>query len=389
ALLAVLSASPAQARYASIVMDFETGTVLHETNADTRNYPASLTKMMTLYLAFEALESGRWSLDHKLTVSRRAAGMAPSRLGLPAGAKIRVEDAILALVTKSANDIAVVIAESLDETESQFARTMTRKARALGMANTTFRNASGLPNRGQLSSARDMAILARALIREFPQYYDYFSTRNFTYKGRKYRNHNRLLGHYAGTDGIKTGYTRASGFNLAASVVRGGRRLIAVVFGGKTSRSRDRHIMSLLDKGFVKVAAIGFDKIPDPPGRKPAFVLAEAEPPPPRPERVPDLAEMGSAEEQVPETLYGVQVGAFYGYDRAKERAHHAASRLPEMLDDSLITITDIRGRRGRIYRSRLMGLSETAARDACAQLEAMKIDCLVVQMAPALAKNG
>ena len=232
--LALSVATAAQARYASIVIDYDTGRVLHESNADTRNYPASLAKMMTLYLAFEALERGDITLDKKLKVSRRAAGMPAAKLGLKRGETITVKNAILALITKSANDAAVVVAEALGEKETRFARMMTRKAKALGMKRTQFRNASGLPNRRQLSTARDMATLARALIRDFPKYYRLFATKEFVYKGKRYRNHNRLLRKYAGADGIKTGYIRASGFNLAASVSRNGRRLIEVVFGGKT-----------------------------------------------------------------------------------------------------------------------------------------------------------
>ena len=226
-LLAVLGilAMPlsASARYASVVIDTLTGQVLHEVNADTRNYPASLTKMMTLYLTFEALESGRWTLNTRLKVSRRASRMPASRLGLRRGERIRVEDAILALVTKSANDVAVVVAEALGRSETKFARLMNRKAQALGMSRTSFRNASGLPNRRQLSTARDMATLALALIEDFPDYYQYFSTADFKYRGRRHENHNALLAHYEGTDGIKTGYTRASGYNLVASSVRDGR----------------------------------------------------------------------------------------------------------------------------------------------------------------------
>jgi D-alanyl-D-alanine carboxypeptidase len=242
--------SCAQARYAALVIDADSGRVLYEVNADTRNYPASLTKMMTLYLLFEALEEGRLTADQPLTVSRRAAGMPASKLGLKRGQSIRVEDAILVLVTKSANDVAVVVAEAIAGKETQFARLMTRKAKALGMTRTNFRNASGLYHRSQLSTARDMAILAQALMRDFPARYKTFSTRSFTYNGRSYRNHNKLLRNYKGTDGLKTGYIAASGYNLAASAKRDGHRVIAVVFGGKTARSRDRQVAKLLDRGF-------------------------------------------------------------------------------------------------------------------------------------------
>jgi D-alanyl-D-alanine carboxypeptidase len=394
----------AQARYASIVIDYDTGRVLHETNADTRNYPASLVKMMTLYLAFEALDRGALKLDQRLKVSRRAAGMPASRLGLKYGEQITVKSAILALVTKSANDAAVVVAEALGGKETKFARMMTAKARELGMKRTSFRNASGLPNRRQMSTARDLATLARALIRDFPKKYSYFSTKQFIYKGRKHRNHNRLLKSYSGADGIKTGYIRASGFNVAASVKRDGRRLIAVVLGGKTPRSRDRHIAKLLDRGFAKLASIGPDKIPAPPLRKPAFALAAAfapsteiapaKPAPskkaaaqkkPIPPKAPEV-EIGSSETAVPDPSWGIQVGAYYRYKPAKKAAVAAAKRLPDLLESSRVTITHIEGQRGRIYRSRLVGLTEAKARAACRSLTKKKVDCLVIRVGRRLA---
>ena len=250
-------AQAAYAKYASIVVDVETGEVLYSRNADTRNYPASLTKMMTLYLTFEALDSGQLSLDQPLIVSKRAAGQAPSKLGLAAGDRITVEDAILTLVTKSANDVATVVAEALGETEWEFALIMTERARALGMAETTFQNASGLPHRKQLSSARDMATPALVLMTQYPHYYHFFSVTEFRYGQKTYKNHNHLLANYPGTDGLKTGYIAASGFNVAVSVARDGHRLIGVVFGGKSARSRDDHMAKLLDQTFVRLAERG------------------------------------------------------------------------------------------------------------------------------------
>ena len=293
----VFAAEEAHARYASIVIDAETGEVLRSRNADIRRYPASLTKMMTLYLLFEAVDNGKLSLDSKLKVSRRAAGQSPSKLGLRAGSTIRVEDAIKALIVKSANDIAVVVAEALGGTEIEFARKMTRKAKALGMSRTSFRNASGLPNRKQRSTARDMARLAQALMRDFPDRYHYFDDKRFRYRGREHRSPNRLLGRYRGMDGIKTGYIRASGFNLVASAERDGRRVIAVVFGGKTARSRNAHMSNLLDLGFTRIAEndakrgrVRYAGIPRPPGgsglaapaprfKPTAIMVAAAEPP--------------------------------------------------------------------------------------------------------------
>jgi D-alanyl-D-alanine carboxypeptidase len=392
--LGLLAATSAEARYASIVIDADSGQILHETNADTRNYPASLVKMMTLYMAFDALESGQLKLDQKLTVSRRAAGMPASKLGLKRGGKITVKNAILALVTKSANDAAVVMAESLAKSESAFARLMTKQARALGMKRTSFRNASGLPNRRQLSTARDMATLARALIRDFPQRYHFFSTKSFAYGGRVYKNHNRLLKSYAGADGLKTGYIRASGFNLVTSVKRDGRRLIAVVFGGKSPRSRDRHMAKLLDRSFTKLATIRVAKVPDLPQRKPALLAAAASTETdaaaaPRPEDVlpdPVPAEMGSAEDALPDEIWGVQVGAYYRFAPAQKAALNAAQRVPKLLGGSRVLITHVKGQRGRIYRARLGGLTESNAREACRELEAAKVDCLVIQVRTTLA---
>jgi len=398
-LLALALALPgaAQARYASIVIDDATGQILHEVNADTRNYPASLTKMMTLYMVFDALDRGELKMDQKLEVSHRAANVAPSKLGLLPGETITVEDAIKALITKSANDVAVVVAEALAGSEQRFAREMTEKAKKLGMTRSNFRNASGLPDRSQLSTARDMATLARALVHDFAQYYGLFATKKFTYKGRTYRNHNRLLGRYDGTDGIKTGYIRASGYNLVASTQRDGRRLIAVVFGGKTARSRDRHVATLLDRGFAMAMASGVERVPEPPRRKPELALAALEPLPtdaamaPSPEVEPDDGpiEMGSVEDLTPDNVWGVQVGAFYKPEQSKKRAQEAAQSVPDLLAGSRIVITDIRGQRGRIYRARLAGLTEDQARTACKRLKAEKFDCLVVQVGINLAQRA
>lgn len=253
-LLLFPPASPAGPTYASIVYDAERGMVLHEDNADARTQPASLTKIMTLYLAFSALEQGRLTLGQKLPISNHAARMQPTRLGLRRGQTITVQDAILALITHSANDAAVVLAEALGRTEAGFARTMNEEARRLGMKDTWFRNASGWPDARQYTTARDMLRLGLAVMRRHPIYYRLFSTKRFIYKGRVYHNHNHLLERYPGSDGIKTGYVRASGFNLVASAARSGRRLIGVVLGGRSSLWRDRHMAALLDAGFAAAA---------------------------------------------------------------------------------------------------------------------------------------
>ncbi len=251
--------------YAAIVIDANSGKVLHESNADAPRHPASITKVMTLYLLFEQLEGGKLSLRSELPVSAKAAAQAPSKLGLKPGQTIAVDDAIRALVTKSANDVAVVVAEALGETEGNFARQMTGKARALGMSHTVYLNASGLPNPGQITTARDQALLGRAIQDRFPKYYRYFSTLSFTYKGHAMRNHNKLLGSMDGIDGIKTGYVNASGFNLLASLRRNNRHLVAVVMGGRSGKSRDARMRELLN-GNVMMASV----------KRTAPVIAEA-----------------------------------------------------------------------------------------------------------------
>ena len=267
--ISISSARPAEAnrKYASIVMEANTGRILYSRNADKKLHPASLTKMMTLLMVFEYLESGKISKNERIYISRRTASMVPSKIGLPRGSTMRVEDAVYALVTKSANDVAVALAEHMAGTEWGFSRKMTQKARQIGMKNTTFQNASGLYHRYQKSTARDMAILSRYLILNYPRYYRYFSTSSFRYRGKTYNNHNRLMRYYKGMDGLKTGYIAAAGFNLAASARRGDTRLIGVVFGGRSTRSRDRHMARILDSSFVRARQIlvASSKAPVPP----------------------------------------------------------------------------------------------------------------------------
>lgn len=262
-------------RYASIVMDADTGLILHQRYADKKLHPASLTKAMTLIMLFDAVEHGRLRLNDRIPISRHAASMVPSKLNLPPGSTIKVKDAISALVTKSANDVAAAIAEKLGGSERNFARLMTAKARAMGMTSTTFKNASGLHNPGQITTARDMAKMAQIMIRDYPEQYRYFSMKSFTYKGHTYRNHNRLMDTYKGMDGLKTGYVNASGFNLVASAVRNNRRIIGVVFGGRTSKSRNAHMAALLDQGFTKINNIRVASMKAPlPPRKPGILVA-------------------------------------------------------------------------------------------------------------------
>jgi len=252
-----LGASAARAgdKHAALLLDVNSGQVLYQSAADAPRHPASLAKLMTLYLVFERLEQGKLDYQTKLKVSAHASAAAPSKLDLEAGDEITVIDAIKALITKSANDVAIAFAEHLAGSEERFARLMTDKARQIGMAATTFRNASGLPDDEQVTTARDMATLALRLMDEFPKLYPLFATRTFTYKAETFRNHNSLLFHYQGTDGLKTGYTRASGFNLVASVRRGRKHVLGVVFGGSTAAARNTTMRAIINNGLVNAAA--------------------------------------------------------------------------------------------------------------------------------------
>ncbi len=379
------TADRASARYASIVVEASTGRILHSTNAETKNYPASLTKIMTIFMTFEALKSGQLKPDQDLPVSRVAEGRSPSKLGLRQGESITVDDAIKALVTKSANDVATVLAEAIGGTERKFAVMMTDRARALGMKDTTFQNASGLPNRGQLSTARDMAILARAVLYGHPQMYHHFSRKSFTYKGRTYKSHNRLMSSYPGMDGIKTGYIRASGFNLVASAARDGKRVIAVVFGGKTSKIRDRHVAQLLDRGFASLnsvaAASGEQKNLPASNVRPRFDdvgkprdVARAEPGPP-------AASPASGEIQ----SWAIQVGAYNRYGPAHLAVTRAARAVPSLLGTQFRIVRQPSTTRGglQIYKARLLVPNETNARNSCRALKRRNIDCMVIWMGP------
>lgn len=255
-LSAGFSQAHAERKSAVLVVDANTGRTLHASAADEPRYPASLTKMMTLYMVFELIERGRLAYNTPIRVSAHAAAAAPSKIDLKEGEEIALIDAIRVLITKSANDVAIAVAEHIGGSEANFARLMTQKAHQIGMRSTTFRNASGLPDPAQVTTARDMATLALRLQDEFPQHYVLFGTRTFAYKGESYRNHNTLLFHYQGTDGIKTGYTRASGFNLVSSVKRGNKHVIGVVFGGASASLRDNAMRTYLNMGLVRASPV-------------------------------------------------------------------------------------------------------------------------------------
>ncbi len=407
-MAAILSVAPglqraqaASSRYSAIVIDAESGRVLRSENAQAARYPASLTKMMTLYLTFEALRKGKLTLDQKLPVSKHAAAQPPTKIGVRAGQSIQVHDAILALVTQSANDAAVVLAEGMAGSETAFARNMTAKAHALGMTRTTYRNASGLPDPDQVTTAADYALLSRALMRDFPEDYHYFSTRQFVWRGRTFGNHNHLLEKYDGTDGIKTGYINAAGFNLAASAVRNGRRLICVMFGGNSAAGRDTKVMAMLDSGFAdlgvsdKVMVARKDPAPTHhhlPSLKNVLstpaMASEAPPsartaPAPRRQVATSTSTTAAAGHK---GAWGVQVGAFSRKKTAEHRAHRAVQRAPKTLGGAQRVIARVPTDDGAIYRVRFLGLTEHGARRTCSELKPAKIGCLPLSPAQQIA---
>lgn len=357
-------------RYASVIIDADTGEVIYSRQANAHRIPASLVKMMTLYMTFEALASGQLKLDQNLRVSKTAAGRSPTKLGLKAGKTIKVKDAILGLITKSANDAATVLAEALSGTEPKFARAMTIRGRKLGMKRTSFRNASGLPNRRQRSTAYDMAVLARALIQDFPQHYHYFATKKFRYGRKVYKNHNKLLTSYAGVDGIKTGYTRASGFNVAISAKRNNRRLIGVIIGGRTGRSRDQHTAKLLDDAFAKLAK---------PQRLALKAGSDTGTATFRREGIPALPEARPRRPNETQGNWAIQVGAFQRIAAARQQIHKAASAVPSLLYGRQVSIVAVNDAGRDLYRARLTGVSEGVAYEACAVLRERDFDCVPV----------
>lgn len=395
---------------AAIVVDMNSGTILHEQAADAPRHPASLTKMMTLYVLFGYLKAGKLTPSSGLTVTAHAASQAPTKLGLKPGATIKVNDAVKALVTQSANDAAATIAENVSGSEEAFAKLMTDTARRIGMRNTLFRNASGLPNDEQITTARDMAILSAHLIHDYPDYYAVFGTQYFTFKGRKYRNHNKLLLNYKGTDGIKTGYTRASGYNLAASVHRGDKHLIAVVLGGKTGSQRDTAMRALLDKNFAaasstkptaaQLVASLVTPTALPPVKKPAYALASATPAPAARTQAAASAEGDISEPALPlrasltssepspkssakriqySGAYHVQVGAYMTQDEAENRLGMVQQRAMDLLDGHLPFTASFMKDDKEWYRARFAGFSKSDAQAACAALKKISLDCAVM----------
>jgi D-alanyl-D-alanine carboxypeptidase len=411
-------ANPAvDGRDAYIILDATSGRELSSDQPDQLRHPASLTKLMTIYLTFSALDSGRLSLGDGLPVSINALNAPPTKMGLPPGGTVSVRDAIMALVTRSANDAAIVLAEAMGGDEPSFAQMMTTKARQLGMSSTVFRNASGLPNREQVTTSRDLARLAFALMRDFPHYYPVFSVQSWPYRGRILENHNRMLTSYEGADGLKTGYTNASGFNLVMSAMRDNRRLIGVVMGGDSAGQRDRLMAMLMDQGFASAAAMRLSpwtNIRKPPSARytatsfdPSLILPESTPriTPPNPQQPlagftaaaapatpaesrvagPSVPAQGSVAPASTGPSIGswvIQVGSFADSQAAQLALGRASSVLSENQRlTSSATIDEVQMANKTFHRARITNLSQADAVDGCKRLEKKKIYCSALQV--------
>ncbi len=404
AAIPYLQLNAQEPKYAAIVIDANSGEVLYDKRADSPRYPASVTKVMTLYLTFEALSEGRLKLTDRVVMSPRAAAQAPTKIGISPGDGLSVDEAIKAMTVKSANDVAVAMAEQLAGSEFEFAALMTLRGQELGMRNTRFVNASGLPDSRQISTARDLAILSRAAMRDFPQYYSYFSVKGFYFRGNYIKGHNRLLDSMDGFDGLKTGYTNASGFNLAGSAVRDGRRLIAVVLGGPSTAWRDNNMEDLLLTGFdvmkrrsrgerTSIAANIYEEEPSGPIERPSTEQGDGDqaglrivltdnPRPPAPVKVsPTLRGAQEASKPAkaarkPKGEWGVQVGAFKSKSLANEQLKLVRSRFAKMVADAEGAVE---GTAGGAFRAQFQGLTSDAAREACSALKAKRMPCMVL----------
>ena len=408
-------ANPAvSAKESYLLVDATSGRELASDRADELRHPASLTKLMTIYLTFSALDSGRLSLGDGLPVSVNALNAPPTKMGMTPGGTVNVRDATMALVTRSANDAAVLLAEGLAGSEEAFARLMTQKARQLGMSSTVFRNASGLPNSEQVTTARDLAKLANALLRDYPHYYAIFSVQSYSYRGRTLENHNRMLGSYDGADGLKTGYTNASGFNLVMSAVRDNRRLIGVVMGGTSAAQRDRTMAVLMDRGFTLAAAMQLSpwtSVRKPPSARytaaqfdPGASFAEAYRPPAAPSKqvspkyagfvppapaTPAAPAAFAAAPPAPPPIatdtpalgsWVIQVGSFSEPQAAQAALERATAALPDARSASAI-VDEVQMANRVFHRARLINLSQEQAVEGCKRLEKRKVYCSALQV--------
>jgi D-alanyl-D-alanine carboxypeptidase len=394
----------ANPKYAAFVMHEGTGDVLFSRYADERRYPASLTKMMTLYVLFEDIEAGRISLDDDIKVSANAARQPASKLGIAAGSTIKVETAIEALVIKSANDVATAVAEHVAGSEAAFARRMTRTAHDLGMRSTTFRNASGLPNSRQVTTARDMARLSRRLRQDFPQHHPFFAKTSFVWNGQTYRTHNKVMLSFAGATGLKTGYTRASGYNLATSAERGGHPLIGIVLGGRSGSTRNRHMVQILDQSFAKISQrpdsikTAFLRAPTPrlkPGVASAPIMLASADLPEGEVTADDLnfQQLAQAVSSMPASFdigqgdadmdeprnWSVQIGAYRRENQALDRLSAMMPAIESLAPKADRQVLPNQGRRGTLYRARFAQVTAAEAEAVCDMLRPRGEDCLAL----------
>lgn len=399
-VLAALRAAAASASVSSIMIDAENGDVMYEMNADERRYPASLTKLMTLYITFNALENNHIKLTDKLKVSRTAAGRSPSKLGVRAGETITVKDAIMAVIVKSANDCATVLAEHFAPTEADFAVLMTNTAHKLGMSHTTFKNASGLPNTQQKTTARDMAVLAMAVYHHFPQYYKWFSAKSFQYKGRTIGGHNYILKTFAGADGMKTGYTAASGYNIITSAKRSGKRVIAVTMGHNSVGERDKKVSRMMDKGLthmqkgeINVAMLTNEINGKASAAPKATRLASVQKKTPAKTQAVRLAKAQSKPAAKATKIasassngrYAVQVGSFSDYQRARNYALTVKNKLAKKYAVHDIKVEKVQAESKTVYRSKVIGLAKNDANTICRNMKRSNQACLVTADSGAL----
>lgn len=376
----LLSATAAEAGYAHLVMDAKTGKVLSANHADTLNYPASLTKMMTLYLTFEALHLGRLKWNSRIVMTKRAARAVPLKLGVRAGDKITVREAVLGMIVLSANDAAEAMCDRLAGGKMSCGAVLTRKAHALGMKRTTFRNGSGLPDRRQKTTARDMARLGLALKRDFPKEYKLFSTRSFKFRGRTIHGHNRLMYRYPGMDGIKTGFTNASGFNIVTAVSKGGREVVGVVMGGRSAASRDRQMAALLDKALPKASRERQPLRPAPAREVDPVLTASLGPIP-----LPATRSYPEAESPLPLAplaagKWQIQIAAVDTRDAAMAMLVRARDADRSALGRALAQAIKVEKNGASFFRARFSGFdSRETARNVCKSLTAHDFKCFVV----------
>lgn len=402
------TAALANSKYAGIVIDANSGKTLYNYRGDSIRFPASLTKMMTAYMMFDAMRAGKLKKTTRIRISRHAASMVPSKLGIPAGGSLSAEQAIYSLVTKSANDVAAAVAEHLGGTERNFGKMMTAKARALGMTKTVFHNASGLPNSKQVTTARDMARLGIALQEHFPREFAYFKTREFKFGKSRFRNHNRLLGNVRGVDGIKTGYTRASGFNLVSSVNTGGRSIVAVVMGGRSGASRNAQMKKLIGQYLPKattkdsgpmiakgnstrfsapvtasVADMPLKELPVPgyaPTRAQETQVAAAYAPTPvsRQQAIDPLVTASTT----PTSGWIIQIASLPSEAEAREYLSTAQSRAKSVIGSRKPFVEVFKKGSSTYHRARFAGFSnKSEARSACKAIKRYKYDCLTQQL--------